>query len=157
LCVPQPKSKDDMDNETTPTLNKGGESDKKTYEERLAKKEEQFARNMKCIMYGCLSFIVLLIVLLVLYFIDCSEERDRIDDKPTTVSEKLKDYILDTRANCTNQDPCIDWKCDYVKEHFHRTNEECEYDDYSDWVWYVGIGLLICAICNCLCGKKETK
>lgn len=146
-----------MDNEKTPALKKGKGSRLETLEERIAREEKRLERNMKCLMGCCLSTFVIIIVLLVKYFIDCSEEREGIDDKPTTVSEKLPDYTLspNKRVNCTNQDPCTDWNCGYVREHFHRTPEECEYNDWSDWIWWIGIVLFIWGGCLAMCGAKK--
>ena len=147
----------DKDNEKTPSLNKGPRSELETIEEKLARQEERFKRNMHCVIGCCLSILVILIVLLVMYFIDCSEEREGIDDNPTTVSEKLIDYTVwpNKRVNCTNQDPCVDWNCGYVREHFHRIHDECEYNDWSDWVWWGGIVLFIWGGCLAACGKKK--
>ena len=146
-----------MDNEKTPSLKKGVASERETLEERLSREEERFRHNMNCLMGCCLSTFVIFIVLLVMYFNDCSEEREGIDDKATTVSEKLIDYILlpNKRVNCTNLEPCIDWNCGYVREHFHRTPDECEYNDWSDWVWWGGIVLFIWGCCLATCGAKN--
>tara|TARA_Y100000816_G_scaffold67677_1_gene45139 strand:- start:892 stop:1344 length:453 start_codon:yes stop_codon:yes gene_type:complete len=146
-----------MDNEKTPALKKGKGSRLETIEERIAREEKRLERNMKCLMGCCLSTFVIIIVLLIKYFNDCSEEREGIDDKPTTVSEKLPDYTLspNKRVNCTNQDPCIDWNCGYVREHFHRIHEECEYHDWSDWIWWIGIALFIWGGCLAMCGAKK--
>ena len=145
-----------MDNENTPSLKKGKGSRLESLEERIAREEKRLERNMKCLIGCCLSILVICIILLVKYFNDCSEEREGIDDKATTVSEKLIDYTLEPnkRVNCTNQDPCTDWNCGYVREHFHRTPEECEYDDWSDWIWWIGIVLFIWGGCLAMCGAK---
>ena len=148
-----------MDNEKTPALKKGKGSELETLEEKLARQEERFERNMKCLMGCCLSTFVIFIVLLVIYFNECSEEREGIDDDPTTVSEKLIDYTVKPhkRVNCTNQDPCVDWNCGYVREHFHRIHEECEYHDWSDWIWWGGIVLFLWGGCLAACGAKAKK
>ena len=147
-----------MDNETTPSLKKVKGSRLETIEERIAREEKRFERNMKWLMGCCLSTFVIIIVLLIKYFNDCIEEREGIDDDPTTVSEKLIDYTVKPhkRVNCTNQDPC-DWNCGYVREHFHRTPEECEYHDWSDWIWWGGIGLFLWGGCLAACGAKAKK
>jgi len=146
-----------MDNEKRPLKKKGEASELETLEEKFARQEERFERNMHCLMGCCLSTFVIFIVLLVMYFNECSEEREGIDDKATTVSEKLIDYAVwpNKRVNCTNQDPCIDWNCGYVREHFHRIPDECEYDDWSDWVWWGGIGLFLWGGCLAACGTKK--
>ena len=148
----------DKDNEKRPLKKKGGESELETLEEKLARQEERFERNMHCLMGCCLSTFVIFIVLLVIYFNECSEEREGIDDDPTTVSEKLIDYTVKPhkRVNCTNQDTC-EWNCGYVREHFHRTPEECEYHDWSDWIWWGGIGLFLWGGCLAACGAKAKK
>ncbi len=147
-----------MDNEKRPLKKKGGASERETLEDRLARQEERFERNMHCLMGCCLSTFVIFIVLLVIYFNECSEEREGIDDDPTTVSEKLIDYTVKPhkRVNCTNQDPC-DWNCGYVREHFHRIPDECEYKDWSDWFWWGGIGLFLWGGCLAMCGAKAKK
>ena len=144
-----------MDNEKRP-LKKVKGSRLETLEERIAREEKRLERNMKCLMGCCLSTLVICIVLLVKYFNDCSEEREGIDDRATTVSEKLMDYTLEPnkRVNCTNQDPC-DWNCGYVREHFHRIHGECVYDDWSDWIWWGGIVLFIWGGCLAACGAKK--
>ena len=48
-----------MDNEKTPALKKGGRSELETLEEKLARQEERFERNMKCLMGCCLSIFVI--------------------------------------------------------------------------------------------------
>ena len=146
-----------MDNEKRPLKKKGGASERETLEEKLARQEERFERNMYCLIGCCLSILIICIVLLVMYFIECSEEREGIDDKATTVSEKLIDYTGERkeRVNCTNQDPCVDWNCGYVREHFHRIPDECEYHDWSDWVWWGGIVLFIWGGCLAMCGAKK--
>ena len=146
-----------MDNENTPALKKGGRSELETLEEKLARQEKRLERNLHCLMGCCLSTFVILIVLLVMYFNSCSEEREGIDDRATTVSEKLMDYTLEPnkRVNCTNQDQCTDWNCGYVREHFHRIHDECEYNDWSDWIWWGGIVLFIWGGCLAACGAKK--
>tara|TARA_B100000214_G_scaffold296139_1_gene225980 strand:- start:937 stop:1392 length:456 start_codon:yes stop_codon:yes gene_type:complete len=148
-----------MDNEKRPLKKKGGASELESLEEKLARQEERFERNMYCLIGCCLSILIICIVLLVMYFIECSEEREGIDDDPTTVSEKLIDYTVSPhkRVNCTNQHPCVDWNCGYVREHFHRIHDECEYNDWSDWVWWGGIGLFLWGGCLAACGTKAKK
>jgi hypothetical protein len=150
-----------MEDEKTPTLPKDSSS---THEKRvnaqvakMREKEKNVGRNIMILSCGCLLFIVLILVRIVIYYHDCQEEREYIDSKNTTVSEKLMDYTTDKRVDCTNQNPCTGWSCGYVKEHFHRTHEECEYDDWSDYVTYAGYILLICACLQGLCAKKATK
>ena len=148
-----------MDNEKRPLKKKGGASELESLEEKLARQEERFERNMYCLIGCCLSILIICIVLLVMYFIECSEEREGIDDDATTVSEKLIDYTVSPhkRVNCTNQHPCVDWNCGYVREHFHRIHDECEYNDWSDWVWWGGIGLFLWGGCLAACGTKAKK
>ena len=148
-----------MDNEKRPLKKKGGASERETLEERLARQEERLERNMYCLIGCCLSILIICIVLLVMYFNECSEGREGIDDKATTVSEKLIDYTVwpNKRVNCTNQNPCIDWNCGYVREHLHRIPDECEYHDWSDWVWWGGIGLFLWGGCLAACGTKAKK
>jgi hypothetical protein len=150
-----------MDDENTPTLPKNSSS---THEKRvhaqfakMKEREKNVGRNIMMLSGCCILFIVLIIVRIVIYYHDCQEEREYIDSKNTTVSEKLVDYTADKRVECTNQNPCTEWTCGYVKEHFHRTSEECEYDDWSDYVTYVIYGLLIFACIQCLCANEAKK
>ena len=152
-----------MDDEKTPTLPKDSSSTREKgvnkLAERMKERDKNVGRNIMMLSCGCLLIIILIIVWFIIYYHDCQEEREIIDHKNTTVSEKLADYSTDppSRVVCTNQDPCTDWNCLYVKEHFHRTPEECEYHDWSDYVTYVIYGLLICACLQCLCAKEAKK
>jgi hypothetical protein len=149
-----------MDDENTPTLPKDSSSSEERVNsmvEKMKEKEKNVARNLMILSGSCLLLILLILVRIVIYYNDCQEEREYIDSKNTTVSEKLVDYTTDKRVECTNQKPCTELTCGYVKEHFHRTPEECEYDDWSDYVTYVIYGLLICACLQCLCAKEAKK
>ena len=50
-----------MDNEKTPALKKGKGSELESLEERIARQEERFERNMKCLMGCCLSTFVIVL------------------------------------------------------------------------------------------------
>ena len=150
-----------MDDEKTPTLPKDSSSTREKrvniLAEKMKEREKNVGRNIMMLSCCCILIIILIIVMFLIYYQDCQEEREYIDNKNTTVSEKLVDYTTDKRVECTNQDPCTDWTCLYVKEHFHRTPEECEYDDWSDYITYIIYGLLICAFLQCLCAKEAKK
>ena len=80
-------------------------------------------------------------------------EREEIDNRMTTVSEKWRDYRTNEKINCTNNDPC-EYKCRYIKENFHKTPPECEYEDYYNVISIiVDIWIALC-ICSCLFSKK---
>ena len=152
-----------MNDEKTPTLPKNNSqtSDEKVNEfaEKMRSRETEMKRKILMLSSFCLSIIILLVVLFIKYYHDCHEERENIDNITTTVSEKLLDYSTDphSRVDCTNQEPCTEWTCGYVKSHFHRTPEECEYHDWSDYVTYMIYGLLICACLQALCVKEAKK
>ena len=107
-------------------------------------------------MYSCafcvLGTFVTFVILLVKYFVDGYEERDIVDHKESVVYEHWKDYTTGELVNCSSDDPCRDWTCEYVKEHFHRTPDECQYDDWMDQVMICLSILTFFAICACLCG-----
>ena len=96
----------------------------------------------------CLGISGLIIYLITNFYKDALEERKIIDNTITIISEKCIDYTTNTQINCTNINPCNDWNCKYVSEHFHKTPNECEYDDYLILVTIIFIifGILIC--CN---------
>ena len=101
----------------------------------------------------CLSILATIIYLFTEYYKDVSLSRKEKDNTITIVSEKYIDYSTNTQINCTNMNPCNDWNCKYVYEHFHKTPNECEYDDNQNVVTIVLIiiGIIVC--CN-MCFSK---
>lgn len=99
-----------------------------------------------CCSLSALSLLVYIVYKLVCYYIDTLDAREETDHKEVIVSEKWIDYLspMKEQVNCTNSEPCRNWDCSYVKEHFHKDLSECEYDDYMNWVT---IGLVIWLIC----------
>ena len=70
-----------------------------------------------------------------------------MNHKLTVVSEPCVDYLNDNRiVNCTTIHPCTEWNCQYIKNHFHKTPDECKYDDYLLIVLIVIGVILLCAI-----------
>ena len=111
--------------------------------------------------FGCcgifaLGFFVYLIYKIVNYYIDVLESREETDTKMVRVSEGWIDYLSPTKeeVNCTNAQPCRDWDCVYVKEHFHKNLSECEYDDHMELVT-IGLVIWFVLIIRESCKKKE--
>lgn len=148
-----------MDNEKTPSLQGTRISSKVSrvndYAEMRKKEDAQMYRRIACLSLCIISVFVSMILWLVLYEEECQDERSAIDDKLTTVSEKLMDYTTGTRVDCTNQEPCTEWNCSFVRKHFHRIPDECEYNDWSDYVSYTVYIILFCAVIQCICGTKN--
>ena len=146
--------------------------------ERLQREQEQANCKFKCIFRSGLVCMVVSIIFLLRaickYYLDALEHRDNVDDKIVIVSEKWIDYstpepheqihfqdrLVQHRAvvigadgeqvNCTNTNPCKEWTCSYVLEHFHKTPDECEYNDYLVPIAVTNILMLVCCICNLL-------
>ena len=95
-----------------------------------------------------LSFLVYLGYSIVKYYIDVFDAREEKDRWEVSVSEQWIDYLSPTKEHveCTNSEPCRNWDCSYVKEHFHKNPPECEYDDYMIWVTIGLVTWLICMI-----------
>ena len=114
--------------------------------------------------------IIICIIYITKYYIDTLIERDHINNKVVIVSERwinyniqepyeqvhLKGRLIQTHAivigcdgkqvNCTNTNPCKEWSCSYILEHFHKTPYECEYDDYLEPIAITNIVLVIYCI-----------
>lgn len=125
--------------------------------EQKKKDDENFNKKMNCFGGSCLVCMILTIIICIIcivdYYLDTFADRDHIDNQLTVVSEKWIDYTTPkphVQVNCTNTDPCKDWTCSYVSEHFHKTPNECEYDDYLVPIGITNIFLIICCICQCL-------
>ena len=155
-----PQSEDSS--ETTPVLQNGVNPVQKAKDKRnqmktkAVSKINESQKRFDCFMYSgmccVLGTFITFVILIVKYFVDGYEERDRIDHDESTVRENFLDYTTNELVNCSSDDPCRDWTCEYVKEHFRRTPDECQYDDWMDQV-IICLSILTClAICACLCG-----
>ena len=125
--------------------------------ERIKRQQEIDDCKYKCISGSCLVCIIILIIGCVIiickYYLDTLEHREDIDNKIVIVSEKWIDYktpVPHEQVNCTNSNPCKKWQCSYVLEHFHKTPDECEYNDYLVPIAVTNILMLVCCICNLL-------
>ena len=146
--------------------------------ERIKRQQEIDDCKYKCITGSCLICIIILIIECIIiickYYSDTLEHREDIDNKIVIVSEKWIDYstpesheqvhlegrLIQLRAvvmgadgeqvNCTNSNPCKKWQCSYVIEHFYKTPDECEYNDYLVPIAVTNILMLVCCICNLL-------
>ena len=126
-----------------------------------ARQAQEKQESMWKFMIYCCGLTVCSVIVGVIYWIynyyeETIEERERIDNKPTVVSEQWIDYLapdvvapewpynfLPSQVNCTNLHPCRNWDCQYVREHFHKKPDECEYDDY---LTVITVCLILCLI-----------
>ncbi len=101
---------------------------------------------LSCCGFFSVSFLVFIVYKIVKYYIDVFDAREEKDSWEVSVSEQWIDYLSPTKelVNCTNSEPCRNWDCSYVREHFHKDLPECEYEDNMIWVT---IGLLTWIIC----------
>ena len=125
--------------------------------ERIKRQQEIDDCKYKCISGSCLVCIIITIIICIItickYYSDTLEHREDIDNKIVIVSEKWIDYktpVPHEQVNCTNSNPCKKWQCSYVLEHFHKTPDECEYNDYLVPMAVTNILMLVCCICNLL-------
>ena len=125
--------------------------------ERIKRQQEIDDCKYKCISGSCLVCIIITIIICIIiickYYSDTLEHREDIDNKIVIVSEKWIDYktpVPHEQVNCTNSNPCKKWQCSYVLEHFHKTPDECEYNDYLVPIAVTNILMLVCCICNLL-------
>ena len=125
--------------------------------ERIKRQQEIDDCKYKCITGSCLICIIILIIgciiIICKYYSDTLEHREDIDNKIVIVSEKWIDYktpVPHEQVNCTNSNPCKKWQCSYVIEHFYKTPDECEYNDYLVPIAVTNILMLVCCICNLL-------
>ena len=97
-----------------------------------------------CILFA-LSPLVYIVYIIVNYYIETFEDREEKDSWEVSISEQWIDYLSPTnkQVNCTNSEPCRNWNCSYVKEHFLKEMDECKYEDNMFWV---NIGLVIWVI-----------
>ena len=142
--------------------------DKKVQEikQSVRSSEKRFKIILYCLYFCGLGFIFLGLDGIYYYYSTTFKERDLIDQRAAIVHEQWIDYlapdvvapewpytIMRKQVNCTNLHPCRDWDCLYVKEHFHKTPDECQYDDYMKIVTIVLSILGSLGICNCLFGN----
>lgn len=125
--------------------------------ERIKRQQEIDDCKYKCISGSCLVCIIITIIICIItickYYSDTLEHREDIDNKIVIVSEKWIDYktpVPHEQVNCTNSNPCKKWQCSYVIEHFYKTPDECEYNDYLVPIAVTNILMLVCCICNLL-------
>ncbi len=148
--------------ESTPILSKVSDMNEKKRQavrearERAAaeikKSEERLQFFMYCGSCIVISLFVGSIVWFFHYIISTLDEREVVDQHLTTVSEKWIDRTTNEQVNCTNENPCSDWTCLYVKEHFHKTPDECVYQDHLKAVVITVSVVLSIALCKCIFG-----
>ena len=105
-----------------------------------------------CCVWICIGLIGWLCFL---YYSSVMDERDEIDISNTSIAEPLLDKTTDKHVNCTQEKPCK-YTCIYVKKHFNRTPEDCEYTDYFDIISTILEILIGIAILGCLSPKQQT-
>ena len=125
----------------------------------LQKKEEKSEfQRFNIILGSCLCFICFLFVNFIIgtiyWYQSDMEDRDRIDHRNITISEKLIDYTTNDVIKCTNNHPCY-FTCSYVREHFEKTPHECEYKDYLNIIIIIIEVWLVVAVLGCLCSKSK--
>ena len=130
------------------------EQKRKEVSERIKKKHEQadcsFTFIFNCCLVCMIIVIIFSIIIICKYYSDALEHRNNVDNKIVIVSEKWIDYNIHEQVNCTNTNPCKEWSCSYVLEHFHKTPDECEYNDYLVPVFITNIVFVVCVICQCI-------
>ena len=121
---------------------------------KLIAKAHKDQKRFDCFMYSGMFCIlvtfVTVVILIIKYFVDGYEDRDIVDHDESVVYERWKDYTTNELVNCSSDDPCRDWTCEYVKEHFRRTPEKCQYDDWMDQIIICFSILTFLAICACI-------
>ena len=150
----------DESSETTPVLQNGINPIQKAKDKRNQMKakaiskanesQKRFDRIMKCGMCCVLGTFATVVILIIIYFVDGYKKRDEIDHRESIVYERRKDYKTHELVNCSSDHPCKGWTCEYVIEHFHRTPDECEYNDWMDQFIILLAALTCCACCAAL-------
>ena len=124
--------------------------------EVVRKKAQSSDANFKIFEYCCGFCIIgsfgLAVFGIYYYYSSTYEDRDFIDHKEAVVHEKWKDFTTHELVNCSNNNPCRGWDCHYVREHFHKIPDECQYEDHMRLVTIVLVVLAVIAICNCIFG-----
>ena len=131
--------------ETTPVI--GGEGKnamKQKISNKLHKTEDNYKKLLICSCMCGTMFITGIVSLIVWYYVSVFEDRDIMDQKEVVVSEQWLDYTSSELSNCTNTNPCRNFDCEYVRQHFHKTPDECEYEDHIIIV-SVLLGLWACS------------
>ena len=118
----------------------------------IKKSEERLKFFMYCGSCIVISLFVGSIVWFCYYIISTLDEREVVDQYSTTVSEKLIDRTTGEQVNCTNENPCSDWNCLYVNEHFHKIPDECVYKDHLKAVVITVSVVLSIALCSGIFG-----
>ena len=117
-------------NETTPVI---GDKDKTAMKQKVSNKLHKTEQNYKKLLIcSCMCgtmFLTGIVSLIVWYYVSVFENRDSMDQKEV-VSEQWLDYTTTELVNCTNTNPCRNFDCGYVRKHFHKTPDECEYEDH---------------------------
>ena len=105
------------------------------------------------LLLGCFWVCILIVVYLCyLYYDSVTDGREIINNTNTSISEPYLDKETDEHINCTQEHPCK-FTCMYVKEHFKKTPEDCEYPDHWYLIsWIIEILLILAAI-SCIFGK----
>ena len=152
----------EQSHESTPILSKVTDMNEKKKQklrearERAAAEIKKSEERLKIFMYcgSCIviSLFVGSIVWFCHYIISTLDEREVVDQYSTTVSEKLIDRTTGEQVNCTNENPCSDWNCLYVREHFRRAGGECVYKDHLKAVVITVSAVLSIALCACIFG-----
>ena len=106
-----------------------------------------------CLCLLCFIFVSF-IVLITTWYQGDMEERDRIDHRNITVSEKWIDYTTNDVIKCSNNNPCY-FTCNYVREHFEKNPHECEYKDYLNIIIIIIEVWLVLAVLGCMCSKSK--
>ena len=127
---------------------------KEEIEKIQKKKDEIFARRMKILLSILLLIFIFIIYLIYLYISTTLEDREVIDESNSTINGPYIDIPTNILINCSNEEPCVK-DCHYIKTHIHRIPEECEYDDYMDYILIIFGILCGCGIINCICGKSK--
>ena len=78
------------------------------------------------------------------YYSSTLEDRDVIDQSEAVVREQWKDFHTHELVSCSIANPCRGWSCSYVLEHFHKTPDECQYDDHM-----MLVTIILCTIGCC--------
>ena len=150
----------DESSETTPVLQNGVNPVQKAKDKRnqmkgkAVSKINESQKRFDCFMYSCafcvLGTFVTVVILIIIYFVNGYKKRDEIDHRESIVYERRKDYKTHELVNCSSDHPCKGWTCEYVIERFHRTPDECEYNDWMDQFIILLVALTCCACCAAL-------
>ena len=170
LSISNLKEKRDLHREQIKTsLNKGLNKGLNKAEKGLNRADKELPSwGCKCIGNCCGLTVIFSVVMAVgwlvnfiyNYYINTLNKRKEIDTQESVVSEQLIDYISPKvngsyiHVNCTNNNPCYGWDCNYVIEHFKEDPARCNYDD---WLVAITVAIISCFICVCCqaCGSSS--